>query len=292
MLFRSIIKNKKNKLQVELISMEDYSLTGKIVELKENDIFFMPEFQIRGIQVPENHPYASEFNKKGIKSYAVIHDILPLQLPDFFESSTVKGFKIYLEEVLNNYSGIITVSETVAKEVIEYNQKNHLKKIDNILKVGYLHWGYDTFKEENRTEVGYEVSNFIKDNENVYLMVGTIEPRKGYKLVYDTFKKMWKEGFEGKLCIIGHIGWKMEEFVAELKNPKEFSDKILFIEGASDSELEFAYKNSDALIQASAGEGFGLPLIEAGCYNLPIICSNIPVFHEVEGENAIFFDRN
>lgn len=288
----AIRKNKKNKLQVELISMEDYSLTGKIVELKENDIFFMPEFQIRGIQVPENHPYASEFNKKGIKSYAVIHDILPLQLPDFFESSTVKGFKIYLEEVLNNYSGIITVSETVAKEVIEYNQKNHLKKIDNILKVGYLHWGYDTFKEENRTEVGYEVSNFIKDNENVYLMVGTIEPRKGYKLVYDTFKKMWKEGFEGKLCIIGHIGWKMEEFVAELKNPKEFSDKILFIEGASDSELAFAYENSDALIQASAGEGFGLPLIEAGCYNLPIICSNIPVFHEVAGENAIFFDRN
>ena len=171
-------------------------------------------------------------------------------------------------------------------------QKNHLKKIDNILKVGYLHWGYDTFKEENRTEVGYEVSNFIKDNENVYLMVGTIEPRKGYKLVYDTFKKMWKEGFEGKLCIIGHIGWKMEEFVAELKNPKEFSDKILFIEGASDSELAFAYENSDALIQASAGEGFGLPLIEAGCYNLPIICSNIPVFHEVAGENAIFFDRN
>ena len=25
---------------------------------------------------------------------------------------------------------------------------------------------------------------------------------------------------------------------------------------------------------------------------MPIICSNIPVFHEVAGENAIFFDRN
>ena len=84
----------------------------------------------------------------------------------------------------------------------------------------------------------------------------------------------------------------MEEFVEEIKKSKEFKNKLLFIEGASDSELAFAYKTSDVLIQASAGEGFGLPLIEAGYYELPIICSNIPVFHEISNENAIFFNRN
>ena len=284
-------KNSQNETQFELISMEDYSKTNEKITLKENDIFFMPEFQIRGIQVPNEHPYANELRKKGISCYAVIYDILPLQFPKYFEAKTSQNFKKYIDELLNNYTGILTDSKAVADDVIEYYKKNR-NQINNDLKIGYFHLGQDSFKEKKESEIGYKLSEFMQNDENVYLMIGTIEPRKGHKLVYNTFKKMWKEGFKGKLCVIGHIGWKMEEFVEELKNPKEFREKLLFIEGASDSELAFAYKNSDALIQASAGEGFGLPLIEAGEYNLTIICSDIPVFHEVTDENAIFFDRD
>lgn len=284
-------KNSQNETQFELISMEDYSKTNEKITLKENDIFFMPEFQIRGIQVPNEHPYANELRKKGISCYAVIYDILPLQFPKYFEAKTSQNFKKYIDELLNNYTGILTDSKAVADDVIEYYKKNR-SQINNDLKIGYFHLGQDSFKEKKESEIGYKLSEFMQNDENVYLMIGTIEPRKGHKLVYNTFKKMWKEGFKGKLCVIGHIGWKMEEFVEELKNPKEFREKLLFIEGASDSELAFAYKNSDALIQASAGEGFGLPLIEAGEYNLTIICSDIPVFHEVTDENAIFFDRD
>ena len=285
-------KDLKNETQFELISMENFEKTKEKITLMENDIFFMPEFQIRGVQISKEHPYANEFRQKGLSCYAVIYDILPLQFPEYFEEKTSQNFKKYIDELLNNYTGILTDSRAVADDVIEYYKKNHSNKLVDDLKIGYFHLGQDTFKEKKELTVGYELSKFMDDEENIYLMVGTIEPRKGHKLVYNTFKKMWKEGFEGKLCIIGHIGWKMEKFVEELKNPKEFRDKILFIEGASDSELAFAYKNSDALIQASVGEGFGLPLIEAGYYNLPIICSNIPVFHEVSDENAIFFDRN
>ena len=39
----------------------------------------------------------------------------------------------------------------------------------------------------------------------------------------------------------------------------------------------------------SEGEGFGLPLIEAAQYGLPIIARDIPVFREVAGENAYYF---
>ena len=63
------------------------------------------------------------------------------------------------------------------------------------------------------------------------------------------------------------------------------------MEGASDSVLNFAYRHAAALIQASAGEGFGLPLIEAGEYGVPLLCSDIPVFHEVAGDHALYFNR-
>ena len=44
--------------------------------------------------------------------------------------------------------------------------------------------------------------------------------------------------------------------------------------------------------QALAGVetlGFGLPLIEAAHYGLPIIARDIPVFHEVAGDFAFYF---
>ena len=41
---------------------------------------------------------------------------------------------------------------------------------------------------------------------------------------------------------------------------------------------------------ASEAEGFGLPLIEAGFYGLPVLARDISVFREVAGEAASFFD--
>ena len=50
------------------------------------------------------------------------------------------------------------------------------------------------------------------------------------------------------------------------------------------------YQASSALLAASEGEGFGLPLIEAAQHQLPIIARGLPVFREVAGPHAFYFD--
>ena len=50
------------------------------------------------------------------------------------------------------------------------------------------------------------------------------------------------------------------------------------------------YENAAALIAASEGEGFGLPLIEAARAGVPLIARDLPVFHEVAGEHAFYFN--
>ncbi len=40
----------------------------------------------------------------------------------------------------------------------------------------------------------------------------------------------------------------------------------------------------------SLAEGFGVPIIEALAANTPVLCSDIPVFREVAGELADYFD--
>ena len=49
------------------------------------------------------------------------------------------------------------------------------------------------------------------------------------------------------------------------------------------------YRHATALIAASRAEGFGLPLIEAAAYRVPLIVRDIPVFREIAGEHAYYF---
>ncbi|MDE5566473.1 MAG: glycosyltransferase, partial [Anaeroplasmataceae bacterium] len=59
----------------------------------------------------------------------------------------------------------------------------------------------------------------------------------------------------------------------------------------SNEELAYLYRNCQAFILPSFYEGFGLPPLEAlfcGCKNL--ILSDIPVFREIYGEVANFFN--
>ena len=53
--------------------------------------------------------------------------------------------------------------------------------------------------------------------------------------------------------------------------------------------LEQVYCNARVLLATSEGEGFGLPLVEAAHYGLPIIARDIPVFREVAGKHAYYF---
>jgi glycosyltransferase involved in cell wall biosynthesis len=65
---------------------------------------------------------------------------------------------------------------------------------------------------------------------------------------------------------------------------------LFWLEGISDEYLEKIYAASSCLIAASYGEGFGLPLIEAAQHKLPIMARDIPVFREVAGEHAYYFE--
>ena len=66
--------------------------------------------------------------------------------------------------------------------------------------------------------------------------------------------------------------------------------RLFWLQSVSDQYLQQLYKVSAGLIAASYGEGFGLPLIEAAQYKIPVIARNIPVFREVAGEFAEYFD--
>ena len=58
-------------------------------------------------------------------------------------------------------------------------------------------------------------------------------------------------------------------------------EKVAFLEGVSESELQWCYVHCQAVVSPSTVEGFGLPIAEALLAGCRIVCSDIPSFREV-----------
>mgnify|MGYP003685482747 FL=1 len=57
----------------------------------------------------------------------------------------------------------------------------------------------------------------------------------------------------------------------------------------SKAEASILYKNASLYVFPSLYEGFGIPILEALSFSLPVICSDIDVFNEVGGEYVEYF---
>lgn len=78
----------------------------------------------------------------------------------------------------------------------------------------------------------------------------------------------------------------------ELERLAENPRQVVFWNGVSDEQYSQLLKSSLALVSASRAEGFGLPLIEAMAQGVPVIATNMPIFHEVCSRAGTYFDAS
>lgn len=118
--------------------------------------------------------------------------------------------------------------------------------------------------------------------EPYFLYVGNAYPHKNLGTLVAAFRQT--KG-NTKLVLVG----KDDFFYRRLK--KEVADdRIIFFGQVTDQELANLYHHAIALVSPSLMEGFGLPVLEALVHGCPVICSDIPVFHEIVGDSAIYFN--
>lgn len=75
---------------------------------------------------------------------------------------------------------------------------------------------------------------------------------------------------------------------AELKDRAPRGARIVFHNGVSDDEYAALLQSEAILVSASQYEGYGLPVAEGLALGVPAVLSDIPIFHEVAGDGALF----
>jgi len=75
---------------------------------------------------------------------------------------------------------------------------------------------------------------------------------------------------------------------AQLEAHKPRGAHIIFHNGVPDEEYATLLQDNAVLVSASQYEGYGLPVAEGLALGVPAVLSDIPIFHEVAGDGALF----
>lgn len=232
----------------------------------------------------------SRIQKKGAAVYFVVYDLLPVRLPEYFAEADVAGYLDWLG-VTAESDGVLCISQAVAADYRRWFEMLPCVMRGKEFRISCFHLGADIVNSSPTHGLpdNWKDQMHSMSRQPCFLMVGTIEPRKGYGQVLSAFEMLWAAGTELTLVIVGKKGWMMSGFHEKLHAHPEFGKRLFWFDGISDEYLEKLYAASTCLIAASEGEGFGLPLIEAAQHKLPIIARDIPVFREVAGDHAYYF---
>jgi glycosyltransferase involved in cell wall biosynthesis len=263
------------------------ALNDDLVEVGEQDIFL--GLDLHPYLVKVHAPTLMRMRECGIKVYFVVYDLLWTSMPQCFPDRAVADLDQWLEVVISS-DGAICISKTVAHELHRYLRARPWKK-SRVFNIGTFQLGFDGLTKSIEA-LG---SNLALDDAGPgrhILMVGTVEPRKGYAQALSAFEELWSQGFEEHLVIVGKEGWMVDQLVESLRAHPQLNRKLFWYPQAGDATLEALYQSADGLLMASEGEGFGLPLIEAAYYNRPILARDIPVFREVAQDHATYFRAN
>lgn len=258
------------------------------IETWQGDIFLGLDLQPSIVLSKKD--FLHEIHYRGISVHFVVYDLLPILAQEAFPPGAKDTYEKWLT-CITHFDGAICISQTVANQLTHWVRDNYPER-SNSFDIQWFHLGADLINSVPSNGKHVDSANMLTkmSERTTFLMVSTVEPRKQHVQVLEAFELLWENGKDINLVIVGKEGWMVEQLLKRLSSHKELNQRLFWLSTVSDEYLEQIYSAAACLIIASIGEGFGLPLVEAAKYNVPIIARDIPVFREVAGEHAFYFD--
>jgi glycosyltransferase involved in cell wall biosynthesis len=212
-----------------------------------------------------------------------VHDVIPLLLPMFCRNGTVRHFKNMLPRSVAGAAAIIVPSEQVKRELLSVFSDVEQDSV-SVVPFAPVHAPFQGSRDAARRRLSekYGIS------DPFLLCVGNIEPRKNLgHLLKAFFAARMKEKFSHRLVIVGRKAWRAD-LVNRLVESHGMSDMVTIAGYVPEADMGAFYTSASAFCFPSIAEGFGIPLLEALAAGCPCLVSDIPVFHELAGDQATF----
>lgn len=209
-----------------------------------------------------------------VKSILTVHDIIPLEVENYFAYSKFPILSKYLY-MFKLYSSCLKAKKIVSES--EYTMKQLIKIGISADKISMIRLGINIFPVELTKK--YISGNYILNN-------GGIDIRKNLERLISAFAIVHKKLPKLKLVITGENKTAMIE-LKNLVNKLKLNDFVIFTGYANDSDMASLLKYAKCLCYPSLIEGFGFPILEAFSYGVPVISSNTSSIPEIAKNAAI-----
>jgi glycosyltransferase involved in cell wall biosynthesis len=217
-----------------------------------------------------------------LKSVVTIHDLLFIRYPDLYNFIDIEIYKRKVKHACKVADKIIAVSRQTAEDISDFLGIDQSK-----IEVVYQGCNPNFRKEYPPFELNKVVDKY-KLPDDFILNVGTIEARKNSLLIIKALAHI-KNLVDIPLVIIGKAT-KYKGDLLKLARKEDLMDRIIFLHDVSFEDLPKIYQLAKLFIYPSKFEGFGIPIIEALCSQIPVITSKGSCFAEAGGENSIYVD--
>ena len=218
------------------------------------------------------------------KTIPVFHDAFFWEYTEHYNKLWLKTFTTLGVWAAKKSAYITTPTEYAKERVLHFLPV----KSDKIIVVG------EAPKTLPETTTGSPVALDMKTGKYL-LHIGTFEKRKNLLCLVEALNLLRLEGHtDYSLVLGGQISPKNDmDGSGELMNAitkYNLEDYVIMPGYISDQDLSWYYENADIYLFPSINEGFGLPILEAFKYQLPVIVANNTCLPEVGADAVLTFN--
>ena len=229
------------------------------------------------------HLFCSDFFvpyfKMGLKTIAVLHDAFFWQSPEHYHPVWLNLFHLIGVPAAKKADLLIVPTEYAKKSILEHEHFDQQK-----MKVVW-----EAAKTFHQTVIGSRPIN-----EPYFLHVGVLEKRKNLVRLIQAFAQFHALHPNFKLVLVGNTPVKKHlndsSAINNAIDTLNLQNSVIQLGYLEANALATMYTHAFAYTLPSLNEGFGLPILEAFHFQLPLLCANSSALSEVAGDAAIYFD--
>ena len=223
----------------------------------------------------------------GIKTIPVFHDAFFWEYPEHYNKYWLLFFRNLGLAAAKKSAYVVAPTQYASNQLAKYTGINSNK----IQVIGEAPKTIDTSISDNETTA------IVKQilNLDYILHVGTLEKRKNLVALIQAFKIVRENGFPNlKLVLVGKASNKItlddSSAIKDAIMQQQLTNEVILTDYLCDAEVQQLYQKAKLYVFPSINEGFGIPVLEAFKYQVPVVIANNTCLPEVAGQGAKSFN--
>ncbi|MCX6349653.1 MAG: glycosyltransferase family 1 protein, partial [Candidatus Aureabacteria bacterium] len=217
-------------------------------------------------------------------SVVTILDLIYLNFPETFPAPARMMMRFFTRRGAKRSAGVIALSGYSRDEML-WDLDLPPRKV-RVIPLGAPEKESDGLSPERRKEV---LSRLLIAAPYI-LTISAAHPHKNIFRLLEAFYQLRRKGMVHQLVVVGVKHGRYFEELRQVLQRLEIEKHVVFTGWIPEAEKESILTGADLLVFPSLLEGFGLPVLEAMRFSVPVACSDVPSLLEVSGDAAHLFN--